>query len=304
VTTSGGEGGGDVWTIRRVLAWASEDLKKRGFSSPRLDVELLLCNVLRQDRVGLIRDADKPLEKAELTRYRELFQRRRAGEPVAYLLGVREFYGRPFRVDRRVLIPRPDTETLVEVGLLRSRHLDLSARVLDLCTGSGAVALTLAKERPTTCVLGLDLSPDAVAVARDNLVRLGAVNCAIGVSDLFSALSGRRARFDLITANPPYIPDAEIAELPVDVRGFEPRLALAGGEDGLSLVRRIVAEAPGHLAPGGVLALEVMAGQAPSVREIFAQRGFVDVLVKKDLGGHERVVSGVWQDNPETSTNR
>lgn len=304
MTTSGGEGGGDVWTIRRVLAWASEDLKKRGFSSPRLDVELLLCNVLRQDRVGLIRDADKPLEKAELTRYRELFQRRRAGEPVAYLLGVREFYGRPFRVDRRVLIPRPDTETLVEVGLLRSRHLDLSARVLDLCTGSGAVALTLAKERPTTCVLGLDLSPDAVAVARDNLVRLGAVNCAIGVSDLFSALSGRRARFDLITANPPYIPDAEIAELPVDVRGFEPRLALAGGEDGLSLVRRIVAEAPGHLAPGGVLALEVMAGQAPSVREIFAQRGFVDVLVKKDLGGHERVVSGVWQDNPETSTNR
>jgi len=304
VTASGGEGGGDVWTIRRVLAWASEDLKKRGFSSPRLDVELLLCNVLRQDRVGLIRDADKPLEKAELARYRELYQRRRAGEPVAYLLGVREFYGRPFRVDRRVLIPRPDTETLVEVGLSRSRHLDLSARVLDLCTGSGCVAISLAKERPTTCVIGLDLSPDAAELARENVVRLGAVNCAIGVSDLFSALSGRRARFDLITANPPYIPDAEIAELPVDVRGFEPHLALAGGADGLSLVRRIVKEAPDHLAPGGVLALEVMAGQAPAVREIFSERGFVDVLVKKDLGGHERVVSGVWHDNPENSTSR
>ncbi|UQA61102.1 peptide chain release factor N(5)-glutamine methyltransferase [Polyangium aurulentum] len=304
MTTSGGEGGGDVWTIRRVLAWASEDLKKRGFSSPRLDVELLLCNVLRQDRVGLIRDADKPLEKAELARYRELYQRRRAGEPVAYLLGVREFYGRPFRVDRRVLIPRPDTETLVEVGLLRSRHLDLSARVLDLCTGSGCVAISLAKERPTTCVIGLDLSPDAAEVARENVVRLGAVNCAIGVSDLFSALSGRRARFDLITANPPYIPDEEIAELPVDVRGFEPHLALSGGADGLSLVRRIVKEAPDHLAPGGVLALEVMAGQAPAVREIFSERGFVDVLVKKDLAGHERVVSGVWHDNPENLTSR
>jgi release factor glutamine methyltransferase len=304
VTASGGEGGGDVWTIRRVLAWASEDLKKRGFSSPRLDVELLLCNVLRQDRVGLIRDADKPLEKAELARYRELYQRRRAGEPVAYLLGVREFYGRPFQVDRRVLIPRPDTETLVEVGLLRSRHLDLSARVLDLCTGSGCVAITLAKERPTTCVLGLDVSPDAVEVARENLVRRGAVNCAIGVSDLFSALAGRRARFDLITANPPYIPDAEIDELPVDVRGFEPHLALAGGEDGLSLVRRLVKEAPDYLASSGVLALEVMAGQAPAVREIFSERGFVDVLVKNDLGGHERVVSGLWQNNRETMTNR
>ena len=283
------------WTIRRVLTWAVDDLKKRGFGSPRLDAELLLCHVLKQDRIKLIMDPERPLEKFELTRYRELFQRRRAGEPVAYLLGVREFYGRPFRVDHRVLIPRPDTETLVDVALARSSHLDLSARVLDLCTGSGCVAISLAKERPTTSVLGLDISTDAVVVARENLVRLGAVNCAIGQSDLFSALHGTRAKFDLITANPPYIPDAEIPTLDVDVRGFEPHLALAGGDDGLSLVRKIVALAPDYLEPDGVLAVELMVGQAPMVRDLFAQRGFTDIQIKKDLGARERVVSAIWR---------
>ncbi|HMY17617.1 MAG TPA: peptide chain release factor N(5)-glutamine methyltransferase [Polyangium sp.] len=281
------------WTIRRVLAWAVDDLKKRGFSSPRLDAELLLCHVLKQDRIKLIMDAERPLEKTELARYRELFQRRRAGEPVAYLLGVREFYGRPFRVDRRVLIPRPDTETLVEVALERTRHVYLCARVLDLCTGSGCVAITLAKERPTTRVLGADLSMDAVLVAQDNLVRLGAVNCAIWQSDLFAALEPARPRFDLITANPPYIPDGEIPELEVDIRGFEPHLALSGGGDGLSVMRRVVAESPKHLLAGGVLAVEMMTGQGPDVVAMFEQAGFSDVQIKKDLGGRERVVSGV-----------
>ncbi|MBK9261436.1 MAG: peptide chain release factor N(5)-glutamine methyltransferase [Polyangiaceae bacterium] len=294
MTTERNEAQNAPWTIRRVLAWAVDDLKKRGFSSPRLDAELLLCHVLKQDRIKLIMDAERPLEKVELARYRELFQRRRAGEPVAYLLGVREFYGHPFRVDRRVLIPRPDTETLVEVALVRTKHLDLCARVLDLCTGSGCVAISLAKERPTICVLGLDLSPGAVEVARENVVRLGAVNCAIGQSDLFAALAPARPRFDLITANPPYIPDSEIEALDIDIRGFEPHLALAGGDDGLSIVRRIVSEAPEHLLCGGVLAIEVMTGQAASVCELFEQRGFSDVQIKKDLGGRERVVSGVF----------
>ena len=298
MTTTRGEAPGEAWTIRRVLAWAVDDLKKRNFPSARLDAELLLCHVLRIDRIKLLVDAERPLDKAELTRYRELFVRRRNGEPIAYLLGVREFYGRPFRVDRRVLVPRPDTETLVEVALARTTHLDLSARVLDLCTGSGCVAISLARERPTTCVLGLDLSPDAAAVARENVVRLGAVNCAIGVSDLFSALEGRSVAFDLITANPPYIPDAEIDTLMVDVRAFEPHLALAGGPDGLVLLRRIAEEAPRWLAPGGVLAVEVMAGQAPDVSALFAAQGFSAIETRKDLGGHERVVSGVWGQSP------
>lgn len=282
----------DVWSIRRVIAWATDDLRKRGAASPRLDVELLLCKVLGLDRVHLVIDADRPLEKGELAAYRSLHQRRRAGEPVAYLLGVREFYGRPFRVDRRVLVPRPDTETLVEVALARTRRVSLSARVLDLCTGSGCVAISLARERLTTRVLGVDLSEDALVVARENALRLGAVNAGFSRSDLFAALPPG-ARFELITANPPYIPDAEIAGLPIDIRDHEPRLALAGGPDGLDLVRRVVAGAPARLMPGGVLALEVGAGQAPAVAELFERAGLREIARARDLGGHERVVSGL-----------
>lgn len=285
--------GDESWTIRRVIAWATEDLKKRGMSSPRLDVELLLGRILRLDRVRLLIDADRPLDKAELTRYRALHQRRRAGEPVAYLLGEREFYGRSFRVDARVLVPRPDTETLVEVALTRTRHLSLSARTLDLCTGSGCVAITLSRERPTTRVLGADISPEALVVAAENALRLGAVTLGLIRSDLFSALEAGRDRFDLITANPPYIAEHELATLQVDVRSFEPRLALVGGADGLALIRRIVAEAPRFLDAGGVLALEVGAGQAPDVCRLFAARGFRDIDTRRDYGGHERVVAGI-----------
>jgi release factor glutamine methyltransferase len=282
----------EIWTIRRVLAWAMEDLKKRGVSSPRLDVELLLGRVLKLDRVRLLIDAERPLEKAELTAYRELHQRRRAGEPVAYLLGVREFYGRPFRVDRRVLIPRPDTETLVEVALERTRHRSLSVRVLDLCTGSGCVAISLARERPTSRVTGADISPGALEMASENALRLGAVTLGLVQSDLFAAFDPRRDRFDLITANPPYIPEGDLPGLQVDVRAFEPKLALLAGPDGLALIRVIVAEAPRFLGSGGVLAIEVGAGQAPAVQQLFEASGFVEIAARRDLGGHERVVSG------------
>lgn len=288
----------EVWTIRRVLTWAADDLRKRGSSSPRLDAELLLCLVLRVDRIGLLIDADRPLARAELTRYRELHQRRRAGEPVAYLLGVREFYGRPFRVDRRVLIPRPDTEALVEVALERTRRVSLSARVLDLCTGSGCVAISLGRERPTTRVLGADLSRDALVVAQENAVRLGAVNCGFVVSDVFATFatfgaSAGRARFDLITANPPYLTEAEIPDLAVDIRAYEPALALTGGSDGLAVLRRVVADAPPFLDEGGLLAVEIGADQGEAVRGLFAAAGYRDVETRRDYGAHERVVSGL-----------
>ena len=293
--TQGGQSGApaaqDPWTIRRIIAWGTDDLKKRGSSSPRLDVELLLGLVLGMDRVRLIIEGDRPLQKDELARYRALHTRRRAGEPIAYLVGRREFYGRWFRVDRRVLIPRPETELLVEVGMDRTKHVALSARVIDLCTGSGCVAISLARERPTTRVIGTDISPDAIAVAEENATRLGAVsNCGFFVSDVFARVD-RRWRFDLITANPPYIPAPEIPTLQVDIRGFEPHLALVGGEDGLDLVRRIVAEAPAYLAPGGALAMELASGQAPEVARMLEERGYRDVAIAKDLGGHERVVS-------------
>lgn len=282
----------EPWTIRRVLAWSTDDLRARGFDSPRLDAELLLGHVLGVDRIALIIDAARPLSTPELARYKALHQRRRVGEPVAYLLGQREFYGRSFRVDARVLVPRPDTESLVDVALERTRHVSLSMRALDLCTGSGCVAITLACERPTSFVLGVDLSEGALAVARANALRLGAVQVGFLPSDLFAGVPAR-LRFDLITANPPYIADGEIPTLMADVRDFEPRLALAGGIDGLELVRRIVMDAPAYLAEDGVLAMEVGAGQAPDVIALLKQAGYRVVESRRDYGGHERVVSGV-----------
>ncbi len=286
----------EPWTIRRVLAWAADDLKKRGNPTPRLDAELLLGKVLAVPRVKLVIDAERPLTKDELAAYRALHTRRRAGEPVAYLLGVREFYGRPFRVDARVLIPRPDTEILVEVALARTAARSLSLRALDLCTGSGCVAITIARERPTARVIGSDISCPALDVAKENAVRLGAFNVAFFEADLFALPpSARPARFDLVTANPPYIPQGEEPELAVDIRKFEPHGALFGGADGLLVTRRIIQEAPDHLDDGGVLAVELAAGQAPDVAALFRDRGFTAVETKRDYGGHDRVVSGIWR---------
>jgi release factor glutamine methyltransferase len=280
-----------VWTIETVLRWATDDFRSRGIESPRLDAELLLGRALSSTRIQLIVDAKRALEDHELTRFRELVKRRRAREPVAYILGEREFYGRIFRVDRRVLVPRPDTETLVDAALERTRPLSMSMRALDLCTGSGCVAITLARERPTSLVIATDVSDDALAVARDNSQRLGAYNVAFRRGDLFDAVDVKR-RFDLVTANPPYIPPGEIASLMPDVRDHEPRLALVAEEDGLALVRRIVTRAAGYLTEAGVLALEVGFGQAPAVRDLFEREGFVDVQVRRDQARVERVVSG------------
>lgn len=280
------------WTIRRVLDWAQADLRTRGSESPRLDAELLLAMVLGTNRIGLIVDSDRPLAPEELSAYRELHKRRRAGEPVAYLRGEREFYGRSFRVDARVLVPRPETEILVEVALRRTRDRSLSARVVDVGTGSGCIAITLAKERPSWKVLAVDASPDALAVARDNALRLGAYPAvAFREGDLTRGLAD--ASLDLVVSNPPYISAADMAELPRDVRDFEPHLALAGGGDGLDVVRALVREAWRVLVPGGVLALEVGAGQAGDVKRELSQAGFVGIEVDKDYAGHERVVSGV-----------
>lgn len=279
-----------TWTIGSLVKWATDDFKARGIESPRLDAEILVAHALRIDRMKVILEALRPLEAGELAMLRELVKRRRAHEPIAYLRGEREFYGHTFKVDARVLIPRPDTEALVEVALARSADVSLSMRLLDLCTGSGCVAIAIAKARPTAEVVASDVSDGALAVARDNALRLGAYNVSFVQGDLFAAVPAQR--FDVITANPPYIATAEIPTLMPDVREFEPRLALDGGADGLDLVRRIVAEAPGWLEADGVLALEVGAGEAPAVRELFEAAGYREVKVERDYAKIERVVSG------------
>jgi len=282
----------EPWSIKRVLAWATDDFKRRGNKSARLDAELLLGEALGFDRIKLIVEAERPLADDELGRYRDLIKRRRASEPIAYILGRREFFALPMRVDRRVLIPRPDTEILVETALRGTRERHLYGRMLDLCTGSGCVAIAFAKERPTWRVTAVDLSPDAAAVARENVRRAGVVhNVAVCEGDLFAALPAG-AEFELITANPPYIPSAEIAGLDADVRDFEPRLALDGGADGLEVTRRLVGEALRYLRPGGLLALEGGFDQAPAVAALLEAHGFSQVARSKDLAGVERVVSG------------
>jgi release factor glutamine methyltransferase len=289
--------------------------------SPRLEAELLLAHVLSTDRVRLIVEPDRPLETDELRRYKDFIMRRRRGEPVAYIRGEKEFYGRMFHVDARVLVPRPDTETLVETALRRAT-VKVGGRYLDLCTGSGCVAITLARERPTCQVFAVDLSPDALTVARENAVRLGAVQRVAWLEgDLFEALDaledgargrdgarggdgatgedkalGKSPRFarrlDLITANPPYIPREEVARLAADIRDFEPKLALLGGDDGLDVTRRIIAGAPAWLKAGGVLAVEIDSAQAPEVARLFGDAGFSGVMVDKDYGARDRVISG------------
>jgi release factor glutamine methyltransferase len=282
----------DGWTVARVVAWATDDFRRRGLDSPRLDAELLLAHVLGVDRLRLLLDAGRMLTKPELLVYRELIVRRRRAEPVAYILGVREFYGHSLRVGPSVLVPRPDTETLVEVALDRTRAAHLYGEALDLCTGSGCVAIAFARRRPTWRVTGVDVSPEAVTVARENVERAGAaLNAHVLQGDLDATLPDG-ARYDLITANPPYIPTADLATLPADVREHEPRLALDGGADGLDVIRRVVAVAQWRLRPRGVLAIEVGHDQAARATALLEAARFTGVERRKDYGGIERVVSG------------
>lgn len=283
----------EPWTVERLLRWVSDDFRSRGLETPRLEAELLLCRALGWDRIRLIIERDRELDDDERARFRSLVQRRRKREPVAYIMGQREFFGRTFRVDERVLVPRPDTETLVETALRRTRDGYLRGRLVDLCTGSGCVALSFARERPTWEVRATDISPGALEVARDNAVRLGATwNVELLLGDLFEPLAGET--FDAITANPPYIRSGEIATLSPDIRDHEPRLALDGGDDGLDIVRRIVRQAPSHLSEAGLLAMEIGCDQHAEVSELMRAAGFGQIEVDHDLAGHPRVVSGVF----------
>ncbi len=280
------------WTVQTVLRWATDDFTKRDFDAPRLDAELLLSHVLKLDRVRLILDAARPLDAAELTRFRALIQRRRNHEPIAYILGEREFFGLRFRTGAGVLVPRPDSECLVEIALKRTRPRDLFGRALDLCTGSGCIGIAFARQRPTWRMTLTDSSQSALTCAAHNTVSLGAAfQVTILDGDLFEAVGP--SRFELITANPPYIASADIGGLQPDVRDHEPRVALDGGPDGLSIIRRIVEEAPSHLVAGGVLALEIGFDQGEAVRALFSERGFDDIWLDQDYAGRDRVVSGV-----------
>jgi release factor glutamine methyltransferase len=284
------------WTIRTLLGWMTQDFQQLGLPSPRLDAELLIAHVLAVERVRLYMDLDRPLSAAELASVRALVVRRRQREPVAYLTGVREFYRRAFAVTPDVLIPRPDTECLVERAL-QLLAADSSARVLDLCTGSGAIAVTLAGERPNITVVATDLSPAALALALANAERHGVAARMTGYEgDLFAALPAG-SQYDLITANAPYLRADELPELAPELQ-HEPRMALVADADGFGVLTRLCAESSAWLAAGGTLLLEVGAGQAEKVAQLLAADVRLDqVQLHKDLAGIERVVEARAIDN-------
>ena len=286
----------ESWTVRRLIDWTSSFFTRKSIDSPRLAAEMLLAHVLRMPRIQLYVNHDRELDPDDLAHFRDLVRRAGEHEPVQYLTGVAHFFGLEFRVSPAVLIPRPDTETLVEAIL---RHLKLASdtgteqtlRIADLCTGSGAIAVALAKHLPGARVLATDISEAAVEVARDNARRLGAAEqLDIRTGDLFQPLAGE-APFDLITANPPYIPTGELARLDRNVRDYEPKNALDGGPDGLDFHRRLLAESPDHLRAGGRLFVEMQFDQGSVLRELAESTGnWHDVQVLRDFAGHERVL--------------
>jgi release factor glutamine methyltransferase len=281
-----------IWTILEVLRWTVGRFERHGIENARLDAELLATLAFRRSRVELYTHFDQPLDEAELANFRQLVQRRLGGEPVAYILGKKEFWSLDLRVDPRVLIPRPDTETLVEQALELLRELGKeksSLRVVDIGTGSGALALALKKERPADEVFAVDISQDALALARENAKHIG-LDITFLHGDLVQPLVGL-APFDLIVSNPPYIPSRDIDGLSAEVR-CEPPLALDGGPDGLVTVRRLTMDVLPCLSPEGALAIEIGAGQAAATMEIMQSAGYRSVGTRRDLAGIERVVFG------------
>lgn len=257
-----------------------------------IDARVLLAHVLGRDRAWLAAHGDDALSGDQADVFVALATRRRDGEPIAYLTGVREFWGLPLVVSPAVLIPRPETEALVELALARL-PLHHETRVLDLGTGSGAIALAVAHERPRACVLATDISSDALAVARENARRLHLGNVEFAQSDWYSNVppTWRGAPFDLVASNPPYVAARDPHLDEGDVR-FEPQQALSPGGDGLDSLRKIIDGARLRLAPGGTLVVEHGYDQSDAVHALFAAAGFTEIVAARDLAGIPRVVAG------------
>ncbi len=277
----------EKWDVLKVLNWTKGYLAEKGVENPRLEAEWMLCEALSLDRVGLYLNFDKPLSDAELALYRGMVARRGRREPLQYVLGSQEFMGLEFRVTPAVLIPRHDTEVLVTEAVKRGASC---RSILDIGTGSGCVAVAVAKALPEAEVSTVDVSGEAIEVARGNAERNG-VSVQFFHGSLFEPFAGKR--FDMVVSNPPYITSTDLATLQQEVRDFEPVGALDGGGDGLDFYRRITAEAPAHLNPGGWLLFEVGAGQAGDVLELLNSCGFTnDRFTQTDPAGIERVAGG------------
>ncbi len=273
-------------TVLEIIKRTTDFLEKRGVESARLNAELIIGHALALKRMQLYLQFERPLSEVELEKIRPLVKRRGNREPVQYILGETEFGGLKLKVDRRALIPRPETEYLVE--LITRRLTAAPASVLDLGTGSGAIALALAKAYPDASVTAVDKSAEALALARENAIATGLEQRVRFLeSDWFAAV-GADEKFALIVANPPYLSDKETAETPQEVREFEPMTALSSGVDGTTDLSQIVSQARVHLTPGGMLACETGMAQRDFLGEAATTAGYLRMESRKDLTGRER----------------
>lgn len=294
MSTSGNQSSNtDIWTVKRILEWTADFLKQKNVESPRLEAELLLAHARKCARIRLYTDFDSELTDAQRAQMRESVQRRAKREPLAYIIGSREFYGRKFEVGQGVLIPRPETETLVDVCLERIPKSE-PRHIVEVGFGSGCIAVTIAKQRPLCTVVATDISSRAKEIATRNVQNHE-------VSDRVSLLSGNvlqpvlegGQQFDGLVSNPPYIREDERSTLQPEVAQHEPPEALFAGADGLDIVRQIVTDAPGILKPGAFIAFEVDPAQCEEVARLLKSVGFQTTDIRRDLSGNNRIVEGI-----------
>ena len=285
--------GTEVWTTRRLQAWIADHLAAREVESPRVMADMLLAHALGCDRMRLYMEVDRPASPDERARLRELVTRAADHEPVQYIVGEAWFFSRPFTVNRTTLIPRPSTETIVEHVLQRRRRdaADPNPRIADVGTGTGVIAISLAAELPGARVVATDVDEAILELARGNAARHGVADRIEFVLGDGAAPLADRGPFDELCSNPPYVLDAEMAELPRNVRDYEPARALAGGPDGLAVVGPIVRAAPGLLRPGGGVSIEIaQASRDAALALARGVDGLEDVDVVKDHEGYWRML--------------
>ena len=281
-------------TYNNLYLDARRALRSIGVDETELEARELLCFASGKSREQFFRDRGLYVSDQVEQRFRELMERRLKGEPVAYIIGEWEFYGLTLDICRDVLIPRPDTETLVDRGIVFVKDLPDGARVLDLCAGSGCVGLAVAASCPNTRVILADWSEDALRVCRQNVRRCNlTAQVSVIRANALEAPSSALWDFDLILSNPPYIPTGDLAGLDASVRDYEPKMALDGGEDGLDFYRAVASGWKSALRPGGMLAFEIGCDQAPAVEYIMAGQGYENIETFKDPGDHWRVVEGI-----------
>ena len=293
------------WTIRELLKVTTDYLQKKNIDSPRLTAEILLAHCLNINRIDLYLDLDRPLNEKEVSAYRDVIRRRISREPLEYITGTQEFWSLEFLVSDKVLIPRPETEILVEQALdlcNRSSFKD-SPRILDLGTGSGAVAVSLAKEIPYARIWATDISQEAIDLAGLNAQRHGVVDrIDFGQGDLLQPFVGRGISFDIIVSNPPYVASEEYEGLAPEVRDHEPRIALDGREGGLYYIEEIIETSPSFLLPAGWLLLEMAPGQTEKALELIgAIKAFGEKARIKDYSRRYRVVKAQKVDSLEAA---